>query len=547
FAAARDPRLSQALQAGADWAAAQEQAMTRFAPAAADLDPTPLRAGLARGVGSFFGRLFGPYRGSTAQLQALLVAPMPSAAADRLALVDELVALRRLRRLLAEDEAYLAATLGADWRGERTPFARLGAVAAWLAELDGCLPDGAAVVQALTDIPDPAARGDALAGAVQDARAALARVRDRLTLDPVAAGVAGDAPIADWQAALSGMADAPARYAEWADLARDAQTADRHGAGSVVEAVRAGRLAPQDAATEFAYACAEARWNAARQARPALNDLPKLDRHDLVGLFRQLEAERIEATKTLILSRHFDQLPRGTQGEMGLIRGEIARRRAHKPVRWLMRNAGAMVQRIKPVMLMSPISVAQFLPPDAVSFDLLVIDEASQIRPEDALGVIARARQIVVVGDQKQLPPTSFFDRLVDDAEDLDEPEDVPQGANVADMESILSLCEARGLRSRMLEWHYRSRDPSLIRVSNAEFYDDRLVLPPSPLQLDPDYGLKFRRVSAPMPYGAAGRGVRARTASRPRPWSPPWPTTPATGRACPWAWSRSPRRRPTC
>ncbi|MFL2778480.1 MAG: DUF3320 domain-containing protein, partial [Paracoccus marcusii] len=245
----------------------------------------------------------------------------------------------------------------------------------------------------------------------------------------------------------------------------------------------------------------------ARQARPALNDLPMLDRHDLVGLFRQLEAERIEATKTLILSRHFDQLPRGTQGEMGLIRGEIARRRAHKPVRWLMRNAGAMVQRIKPVMLMSPISVAQFLPPDAISFDLLVIDEASQIRPEDALGVIARARQIVVVGDQKQLPPTSFFDRLVDDAEDQDEPEDGPQGANVADMESILSLCEARGLRSRMLEWHYRSRDPSLIRVSNAEFYDDRLVLPPSPLQLDPDYGLKFRRVSGAYAARGSGRG----------------------------------------
>lgn len=507
FAAARDPRLVQALQAGAEWAAAQEQVLTRFTPAAPDLDPAPLRAGLARGVGSFLGRLFGPYRAASAQLQTLLVGPMPSAAADRLALADELVALRRLRRVLAEDEAYLTATLGTDWRGERTPFARLAAVAGWLGELDGCLPDGAAVVQALTDIPDPAAQGDALAAAVQDARAALARVRDRLDLDAEAAGLAGDASIADWQAALSGMSDAPARYAEWADLARDAQVAGRHGAAAVVEAVRAGQLAPQDAATEFAYACAEARWNAARQARPALNDLPMLDRHDLVGLFRQLEAERIEATKTLILSRHFDQLPRGTQGEMGLIRGEIARRRAHKPVRWLMRNAGAMVQRIKPVMLMSPISVAQFLPPDAVSFDLLVIDEASQIRPEDALGVIARARQIVVVGDQKQLPPTSFFDRLVDDAEDQDEPEDGPQGANVADMESILSLCEARGLRSRMLEWHYRSRDPSLIRVSNAEFYDDRLVLPPSPLQLDPDYGLKFRRVSGVYAARGSGRG----------------------------------------
>jgi hypothetical protein len=210
----------------------------------------------------------------------------------------------------------------------------------------------------------------------------------------------------------------------------------------------------------------------------------------------------------LILSRHFEQVPRGTMGEMGIIRGEVGRKRGHKSIRWVMKNAGSMVQRIKPVMLMSPISVAQFLPPGSVDFDLLVIDEASQIRPEDALGVVARARQIVVVGDQQQLPPTSFFDRLGDDVEDIeDEDEDAPIGATAADMESILSLCEARGLRSRMLEWHYRSRDPSLIRVSNAEFYRDELVLPPSPLQLDDDYGLKFRRVPGVYARGGSGLG----------------------------------------
>jgi hypothetical protein len=212
-------------------------------------------------------------------------------------------------------------------------------------------------------------------------------------------------------------------------------------------------------------------------------------------MFQAKERSRLSDAQALILARHFAQIPKGSMGEMGVIRGEIGRKSRHKPIRWVMKNAGSMVQRIKPVMLMSPISVAQFLPPGTVTFDLLVIDEASQIRPEDALGVIARARQIVVVGDQKQLPPTSFFDRLVDDVEDNEEDDEMPAGATAADMESILSLCEARGLRSRMLEWHYRSRDPSLIRVSNAEFYGDNLVLPPSPLQLDPNYGMKFRRV----------------------------------------------------
>ncbi len=125
-----------------------------------------------------------------------------------------------------------------------------------------------------------------------------------------------------------------------------------------------------------------------------------------------------------------------------------------------------------------------------------------QVRPEDALGAVARARQIVVVGDQKQLPPTSFFDRLLgdgaeDDDEDAEESADLLGGAaRLGQLESVLSLCEARGLGSRMLEWHYRSRDPSLIKVSNREFYNDGLILPPSPLQDDPAYGLCFTKVN---------------------------------------------------
>jgi hypothetical protein len=151
---------------------------------------------------------------------------------------------------------------------------------------------------------------------------------------------------------------------------------------------------------------------------------------------------------------------------------------------------------------MSPISVAQFLPPGQLKFDLLVIDEASQVRPEDALGAIARAGQIVVVGDQKQLPPSSFFDRVLADDSGEEALDDDAEGADLlgsaataGSMESILSLCEARGLSSTMLQWHYRSRDPSLIAVSNLEFYDNALILPPSPLQRNPAYGLRFTRV----------------------------------------------------
>jgi hypothetical protein len=128
------------------------------------------------------------------------------------------------------------------------------------------------------------------------------------------------------------------------------------------------------------------------------------------------------------------------------------------------------------------------------------------LRSEDALGVIARCRQIIVVGDKKQLPPTSFFDRLTSGEAELEDGGEAPapkveNAVPITDIESILSLCEARGLGSQMLRWHYRSRHPSLIEVSNAEFYH-RLVMPPAPEISRTTKGLILQRV-----LGAYDRG----------------------------------------
>ncbi len=510
-------RLDEALRAGAEWASARKAAEGKFAATAWDVDPGSMRGGIAAGRDSLLSRImpFGGYRAASTALAGILSIPLPKPPEERLALVDELSEVRAKRSRLADDEDWLRGKLGDLWRGERTDFASLLAVATWLAKAKrlGMFSEAKSVEEALDAFPDPEESARDLDSRASECGAAAKAPIDRLDLDLAEAGIGGDvesASLSKFAGTCARMAADTGRYGEWARLSRGISAVEEHGAGAIVEAVRGGGVEPGAAAREFSYACAEARWNAARAARQELNMLAGTDRHEIVRTFRELEKERIDGVKNLVLSRHFDQMPRGTMGEMKIIRGEIGRKRGHKSVRWIMENAGSMVQRIKPVMLMSPISVAQFLPAGKVRFDLLVIDEASQVRPEDALGVVLRAEQAVVVGDQKQLPPTSFFDRLVDEGdEDEDEEGEVPIGATAADMESILSLCETRGLRQRMLEWHYRSRDPSLIRVSNAEFYDDNLVLLPSPLQLDDDYGLRFTRVPGVYSRGAGGTGRR--------------------------------------
>src|SRR5262249_19440358 len=134
-----------------------------------------------------------------------------------------------------------------------------------------------------------------------------------------------------------------------------------------------------------------------------------------------------------------------------------------------------------------------FLPPGRLSFDLLVIDEASQVAPEDAFGVIARAKQIVVVGDDKQLPPTNFFKMVnAGDDDSEDDPEEPIRSDRPNHFESILTLSRTRGMSERMLAWHYRSKHPSLIALSNNECYAGRLLLPPSPFIQTSEFGLSL-------------------------------------------------------
>ena len=173
-------------------------------------------------------------------------------------------------------------------------------------------------------------------------------------------------------------------------------------------------------------------------------------------------------------------------GQIGTLRRELQKRRRQLSVRRLITKAPLVIQAMKPCFLMSPLGVSQYLERTggsgpSVHFDTVIFDEASQVKPEDAVTAISRADQVIVVGDQKQLPPSNFFEHR-NESENDDETEDEIDW--LEGQESILDVMVSMAYSSveeHNLEVHYRSRHDSLIRYSNRYFYDDRLLTFPNP------------------------------------------------------------------
>ncbi len=179
---------------------------------------------------------------------------------------------------------------------------------------------------------------------------------------------------------------------------------------------------------------------------------------------------------------------RSTWTQMALIENEIAKQQRFVPVRDLTDRAGVALLELKPCWMMSPLAVAQYIKKGAVQFDLCLIDEASQMPPEAALGALLRSKQVVVVGDTNQLPPSNFFKKTFDDT-GVDEDETVID-------ESVLEMAKGTYRPSRRLRWHYRSRHSGLIKFSNRMIYQDNLVVFPSATESLSRMGVEFRAVN---------------------------------------------------
>jgi REase_MTES_1575/Protein of unknown function (DUF4011)/AAA domain/Protein of unknown function (DUF3320) len=233
---------------------------------------------------------------------------------------------------------------------------------------------------------------------------------------------------------------------------------------------------------------------------PALATVRAADRDALVSEYQQLDRALIAAATGSIIRACNSRRPRSDIGQAAVIRREAEKKKKHMPVRTLIERTRNVTQAIKPCFMMSPLAVSQYLPPD-LRFDAVIFDEASQVRPGDAINCIYRGAALILSGDQKQLPPTSFFDTAdPDDEEEWSEDAD-----DSKEFESILDHAKASGaFRSLTLRWHYRSRHEALIAFSNASFYAGQLITFPSRHSDGPDVGVELFKVDGTYRRGSS-------------------------------------------
>ncbi|WP_315701245.1 MULTISPECIES: AAA domain-containing protein [unclassified Bradyrhizobium] len=431
---------------------------------------------------------------------------------------DEVAALRtKIENYLAQEQrlnnrSQIAAALNGLYAGAKTTTAPLKAV------LDLCstiveLPNGRALAVSIGS--GLAAHGAQCVQRVKEAQEMCAEIGSdfgtRTQLVETSAMVTG--PLDSRAAALRAGAEDPeglAMHVAFGGARRECRS-DLHAIIDEYVTATGGYAGLAAALEALAFRWLARRVYASDRCGPILARFPgaRLDfmRNRLAELDREIIAETRKDLRRKLKAEA--RPPRGNGvgrksqwTDLALITNEVDKKQKFLSVRELTRRASAALLELKPCWMMSPLAVAQYLPKQGVGFDLCVIDEASQMPPEEAIGALSRSKQAMIVGDTNQLPPSNFFRKMVD--VDGDDSED----DTVLD-ESILELANATFRPARRLRWHYRSKHSGLIKFSNRLVYSDDLVVFPSASEGVAGMGVEFRAV--PGLYKAGINPVEAR------------------------------------
>nr|WP_272505714.1 DUF3320 domain-containing protein [Salinibacter ruber] len=467
-------------------------------PEAWDQDVFDIRQRLAKHGEKWYRWIFSEWRDAKSDLAALCKGDLPSGAQERLDLVDAILEAQRIEETLEENDTLASEAFGTAWRGVSSDWGTLRRGTEYLTEVhrrirEDRLPE--VILDTLagpTDLDAIEPLIETLRSYQQEIEEARGDFKSEIDLNPEVRFEERSLSSQPYDVQAETFArcrDEAPRLQEIVTFNQNANRLEEEGLTPVREATATWEEAPFHLVSAFQRAYFNVLLEQAMDERPALEQFSGAQHEQVVERFRELDQAGLQHNRLELALKHYEGMPekRGA-GQMGTLLYEMGKKSRHMPIRKLMKRAGNAIQAIKPVFMMSPMSVPKYLPPGSIDFDLVVFDEASQVRPVDALGSILRGQQSIVVGDNKQLPPTSFFDSAIDTSG-----EGFKQQAG--DQESILDLFRSRGASEKMLRFHYRSKHESLIAVSNKEFYDNNLNVFPSPDANQEETGLEFNHL----------------------------------------------------
>ncbi|MDI6034702.1 DUF3320 domain-containing protein [Flavobacterium sp. LB2P84] len=446
-------------------------------PEAWDYDVLEIRQNLIVHGSKWYKFLIGDYKNSVKKLSALLTTAIPSDLNTKLEYVNALMEGKRLTATFQTFEPLAQRLFDVNYQKKRTDWMAVNKAVQYLQNVHLLIQNNV-ISNTFLSFLNKNEKADIAADSLIDLENALEKqnislksVLEKLDLK---ANKIIDTSLIKQQSSLKqwlGKLPEIHQAVSWNVLK---ENIEKEGAGYLIRAVynwpdAVSHLKTAVQKTWYEYLIEQAMINSSE-----LRKFERSSHEEVIEKFKRLDVLNQFYNRAKVALIHWESLPKKEGGgQINVLKSEFNRKARHMPIRKLMQEAGLAIQAIKPVIMMSPMSIANFLPPSSIDFDLVIFDEASQVRPVDALGAILRGRQVVVVGDTKQMPPTSFFDKLNTDTEDEE---------NVtADMQSILGMFDAQGVPQRMLRWHYRSRHESLINLSNQEFYENKLIIFPSP------------------------------------------------------------------
>ena len=451
----------------------------------------------AAGVLSFLAALDGRWRAIRSRWTAYRLGTYRPTLVEQATEMKHVDRLAAERKVLRESEPLGRSLFGTHWQGEQSSWDALSSYVQWVVEFRSLVARHKLGPQALEVAAQPAPNVDAV-HALRDATAdALGMLSELRAVVGWPGGYLSTATFHELQQRVESLAANASAGPRWAAFESARQSAASGIAAEIVDEGMRGSVSFDVLPDAFVRAFYMKWLSEVVQARPPLARFDALTHEQRIAEFRRLDREVLAENQAALTARLRDRAQERLQDAkareaLPFLQREMAKQRNHSPLRKTLRHAESAIRAIKPCFLMSPLSVAQYLAGGDPSFDLVIFDEASQLPSEDAVGAVSRGRQLVVVGDPKQLPPTNFFMVAAS-------PDAIPVADDgtplYSDAESVLEEFMGAGVPMSRLRWHYRSAHESLISFSNVAFYDADLFTFPSTETTSSDNGLRFQLV----------------------------------------------------